>query len=167
MFTEGALEEATSINRIVLPGEETEAPAVPDSFREMLRKYDPDLFVTWNTARKRFVIEQCVRHLSGRPEHTHLCQRNYVVIVQDDEGCMVSLGEKVIQMIAERDNARKGFGPGDLERFLAERRNERDSLLEKVHAKGSDSIRHATRDGRRQLLKAAHLIQQHSLEVNQ
>lgn len=160
------MQEAPSINRIVLPGEQTEAPAIPESFREMLRKYDPDLLISWNTFRKRFVIEQCVQHLSGRPEHTHICRRNYVVIVQDGEGSMVPLGEGVIQMIAERDNQRRGYGPQDLARFIRDRREERDSVTRKGYDAGRDAIKHATRDGRRQLLKAAHLIQQHSLEVN-
>ena len=156
-----------SINRIVLPGASSEAPAVPEGFREKLRQYDPSLLVSWNTFRKRFVIEQCIQHLAPTAEHTHICRRIYVLLVQDGEGCMMPLGEKVMEMIAARDTQKAGYGPNDLARFIADSRKKRREHYDAIDRHMNQTMHDATKDGRRQLLKAAHLIQQHSLEVNQ
>lgn len=160
------MEDAPSINRILLPGQQSEAPSVPEGFREKLRQYDPTLCVSWNTFKKRFVIEQCVRHNSDTAEHTHVCLRNYVLLVQDPEGCMLGLGEKVIEMIAQRDVTKAGYGPDDLDRFIRDMRNKRQEHYQKTERKMDQVIGEGARDNRRQLLKAVHLIQQHNLTPN-
>lgn len=156
-----------SINRILVPGQTSEAPAIPDGFREKLRRYDPSLCISWNTFRKRFVIEQCIQHNAAGPEHTHVCNRIYVCIAQDPDGCMMPLGDRVMNMIAARDVQKAGYGPNDLQRFIADNRAKRREHSERIDKQMNETIREATKDGRRQLLKAAHLIQQHNLEVNQ
>lgn len=159
--------EVTPINRIVLPGQSHEGPAIPESFRESLRQYDPNLIVAWNTIKKRFVIEQCVEHLAEGTAHTHICRRNYVAIAQDDEGVMIPLGDKVIDMIRARDVLNAGYGPGDLEKFIADQKALGTAERERLEKEQDAVLRYGSRHNRRQLLKAVHLMQQHSLEVNQ
>lgn len=159
--------EVEPINRILVPGQTGESPAIPDGFRERLRALDPDLCVAWNYVKKRFVIEQCVKHLSGTAEHTHVCDRLYVLMVQDEDGCMMPLGEKVIEMVKARDVARLGYGPNDLSRFQRDIKAAAKQEIERRQEAGAEVIRYGSRHNRRQLLKAIHLIQNHSLDVNQ
>lgn len=159
--------EVTPINRIVLPGQSHEGPAIPESFRESLRQYDPNLIVAWNTIKKRFVIEQCVEHLAEGTAHTHICRRNYVAIAQDDEGHMLPLGDKVMEMIKARDVLNAGYGPDDLQKFLADQKAAGVAERERISKAQDDAIKHGSRFNRRQLLKAVSLMQNHSLEVNQ
>lgn len=159
--------EVTPINRIVLPGQSHEGPAIPDSFRESLRQYDPNLMVAWNAIKKRFVIEQCVEHLAEGTAHTHICRRNYVAMAQDDEGTMLPLGDKVMEMIKARDVAQAGYGPQDLDKFIADQKAIGAAERERLEKEQDKVLRYGSRHNRRQLLKAVHLMQQHSLEVNQ
>lgn len=156
-----------AINRIVLPGDLSEGPAIPDSFRNALRQYDPSLIVAWNPMKRRHVIEQCIEHLSPTPGHSHICRRNYVLLVQDADGFMMPLGDRVMDMVKERDVSTAGYGPGDLARF--QRDTKGAGLAEKLRREkeGENVIRYASRHNRRQLRKAIHLMQQHSLDVNQ
>jgi len=149
-----------------MPGQTGEAPAISDAFRERLRQLDPDLCVAWNYVKKRFVIEQCVKHLSGTAEHSHVCDRNYVLMVQDEDGCMMSLGEKVIEMVKARDVSRLGYGPNDLARFQTDIKAAAKEEIKRREEAGESVIRYASRHNRRQLLSAIHLIQQHNLTPN-
>lgn len=149
-----------------MPGQTGEAPAIPDGFRERLRQIDPALCIAWNSIKKRFVIEQCVRHFAGGTEHTHVCDRLYVLIVQDDEGCMMPLGEKVFEMIKARDVSRAGYGPEDLARFQRESRERGKGEKLRLEKAGEEQIRYASRFNRPQLQRAIHLIQQHNLTAN-
>lgn len=156
------------VNRVVLVGNsQGGAPAVSDAFRQMLRGYDPDLLVSWNSLKRRFVIEQCVRHYAATSEHTHVCQRLYVLMAQDEAGVMVPLGEKVMDMIREKDTRKAGYGPGDLARFLRDQRRVIEADREDRSKKMGEVIRYGSRHNRAQLRKALHLIQQHDLRVNQ
>ncbi len=152
--------EVEPINRILMPGQTGEAPAVPDAFRERLRQIDPDLCVAWNSVKKRFVIEQCVKHLSGTAEHSYLCDRLYVCMAQDEDGCMLPLGEKVIERIKARDVSRVGYGPNDLTRFQADIRRAAKAEVARRQEAGEAAIRYGSRHNRRQLLKAIHKMQQ-------
>jgi len=155
------------VNRVVLVGGDSAAPNVPESFRESLRAYDPDLLVSWNPFKRRFVIEQCVRHYAPTSEHTHVCQRLYVCMAQDDDGTMIPLGDRVIEMVKAKDTRRAGYGPQDLARFLRNQREIIQKDREERERKMGEVIREGSRDNRRQLRKALHLIQQHDLRVNQ
>lgn len=162
------MSEAQGINRIVLPGQTADqGPAVPNWFRERLRQYDSSLLVSWNRFRRRFVIEQCVEHYpDGKGEHTHVCRRIYVLLAQDPEGCMMPLGERVLEMIRERDVAKVGYGPDELDRFLADANRVAKAAKEENEKAQDEAIRYGTRHNRRQLLKAVHLLQQHNLTPN-
>lgn len=159
--------EVESINRIVLPGQPSEGPAIPESFLESLRQYDRSLLVAWNHIRKRFVIEQCTEHYADGNAHSHLCRRIFVLMAQDDEGVMLPLGDRVMDKIRAADVSKAGYGPNDLAKFLADQK----LVLKKDHddreAAMADAVRHGSKLNRRQLLKAIHLMQQHNLTVNQ
>lgn len=149
-------------------------PAIPEGFRERLRALDPTLCVRWNQpppwSKKppRFIIEQCVKHYAIGAEHDHTCQRLYVFLVQDAEGGMMPLGDAVLEEIKSRDVQRAGYGPNDLDRFIREHQEQLDANREQITAAQADSVRHASRFNRRQLLKAVHLIQQHDVcRINQ
>jgi hypothetical protein len=158
----------SGINRVVLPGETLDGPAIPDSFRESLRQYDATLLVTWNARRKRFVIEQCIEHLAATAEHTHVCRRQYVCMAQDDEDkSMLPLGDKVMDLIRARDVSRLGFGPEDTQKFIAKAAGEQAAHAADIEEKRAEIIRDGGKDNKIQLRKALHLIQQHSMEVNQ
>lgn len=159
--------EVQPINRIVLPKHTSEGPAIPDSFRRQLRQYDPSLLVAWNEIKKRFVIEQCVKHLSPGPEHSHICDRLFVALAQDDEGVMLPLGDKMMDKIKAADVTRAGYGPNDKSRFLADQKKILAADREDRDRKTDDAFKHGSRFNRRQLLKAKHLIDQHNLTVNQ
>jgi len=158
--------EVEPINRILVPGQTGEAPAISDAFRQRLRETDPDLCVAWNSIKKRFVIEQCVKHLSGTVEHSHVCDRLYVLMVQDEDGCMLPLGDKVIEMIKARDVSKLGYGPNDLNRFQTDIKNAAKEEIERRQKAGEAAIRYGSRHNRRQLLQAIHLVQQHNLTPN-
>lgn len=155
-----------SINRIVLPGQTSEGPAIPESFVRQLRQYDPTLLVAWNQIKKRHVIEQCVRHLSPGPEHSHLCDRNFVVMAQDDEGVMLPLGDAVIDKIKAADVSRAGFGPDDLAKFLSSQKEVLKADRADRDKKMTEAFKHGSRFNKRQLLHAKHLIDQHDLRPN-
>ena len=159
--------EVVPINRIVLPGQPSEGPAIPESFIAQLRQYDSTLLVAWNSIKNRFVIEKCDEHYAEGPAHSHLCRRSYVLMAQDDEGVMLPLGDHVMDKIRAADVTRAGYGPDDLAKFLADQK----AVLKKDHEdrdkKMRDAVRHGSKLNRRQLLRAIHLIQQHNLTVNQ
>lgn len=156
------------INRIVLPGQTApDGPAVPDWFRERLRQYDSSLLVSWSRLKRRFVIEQCVRHYPDPAgNHTFTCGRVYVLLAQDPEGAMMPLGERVLEMIRERDVEKAGYGPHDLTRFLKDQHLIGEKAAAESEKAQQDVIRYGARHNRRQLLKAVHLIQQHNMTPN-
>lgn len=141
---------------------------VSEEFKVKLHAFDPKLTVSWNDLKQRFVIEMCEQHLSGLTEHNHLCRRSYVWLVQDEEdGSMLPLGEHVLDKLRSIDNERKGYGPEDAAAFIRDFKANDKSIRDKISRDQSDAVKHASRMNRIQLRKALHLIQQHSLEVNQ
>lgn len=141
-------------DQITLVTDDFSGPAIPESFERQLRALDPTLLVRWNGKRMRFVIEQCVGHHANGPQHSHLCERIYVFLVQDPEGAMMPLGEVVITKIRARDVTRAGYGPEDLHRWTAERADEDKQNKERIKQQQNDAVRHCTRFNRRQVLKA-------------
>src|SRR6266404_5611701 len=84
----------------------------PDpAFVARLRDFDKDLIVFWNKLKKRWVVEQCFRHAGGS-EHSHLCQRKYVWLVQDADGDMMPLCDKVFDELRLQRHNSETFGSG-------------------------------------------------------
>ena len=153
------------MDRIQIIGDTT--PAISQGFRDKLRAQDPTLTVSWNWKKRRFVIEQCVRHHASTAEHNHLCERIYVLLVQDPDGGMLALGDHVLEEIRRRDIHRAGYGPNDLGRFTRDMQAKLEDHQQKIDAAQADAVHHASRVNRRQLLRAISMMQNHSLEVNQ
>lgn len=141
-------------DQITLVTNDYSGPTIPESFKQQLRSYDPTLHVEWNSRKMRFVIQQCVQHHAPTSDHNYLCERIYVLLVQDPEGCMMSLGEAVMNMIKARDVTKAGYGPNDREKWIADRNAEEIVEKQRIDAAQADAVKHASRFSRRQLLSA-------------
>ena len=141
-------------DKITLVTDDFSGPRVPEKFLFQLRSYDPSLLVQWNYKKMRFVIEQCTQHLAPTQEHTHICARIYVLLVQDPEGGMMSLGDSVIEQLKARDVTKAGYGPNDLQRWIDDRNREEDVTRNEIATKQREAVKHASAYGRRQLIQA-------------
>jgi hypothetical protein len=95
----------------------------PEDFKARLRAFDPDLLVTYDLRRHRWKIEQCVLHLAPGAEHSHVCDRVYVWLVQSSEGDFVGLDnwDRIREQLRSMDTRAQGFSPDEkgLERYRA------------------------------------------------
>src|SRR5258708_33458694 len=83
----------------------------PDaSFVSRLQAFDKDLMVSWCGRKNHWMIEQCVEHLSGKREHTHVCRRIWVLNARTPEGDMLPLCDKVLEMVKEKAAYSEQFG---------------------------------------------------------
>lgn len=140
-------------DRITLITNDFSGPAIPEKFLSDLKALDPTLLVRWNDRRRRFVIEQCTRHNAG-PEHTHLCERIYVLLVQDPEGGMMGLHSGVLDTIRARDVTKAGYGPDSLKKFTQNAQDVDDANRKTIERKQREAVKACSADNRRQLLKA-------------
>jgi len=165
---------------IILVGEQTPTP--PEEFERKLQQYDRDLIVAWHKPptwkRSRpgvWKIEQCVRHLSGllhpdgRPKHTHVCQRSYVMLVTDEQGSPLPLGEHVIEKLRAMRAYSESFG-GETERGLKNFIRNSDAIdaeLENRRAVAAEGImQHNRKYNRVTLNRAYNLLERHDLRPN-
>jgi hypothetical protein len=142
------------------------APSIPESFVRSLREYDPTLHIQWNKLRKRFVIVKCAKHFSPTPEHNHACQNEYVCLAQTDEGEMLPLGDRVMDIIRARDVTRLGYGPGDAEKFCKVAADADEQNRKRIERAQVSAMKYAGRHNRRQLAKAARLMMQEGVTVS-
>lgn len=158
--------------------------AVPAWFAAALKRQDPSLMVgRWHPAppvlaehpelqgKWRWCIYQCTRHQSATGEHTEACLRagTYVLLVQSPEGDWMPLNDRVLERLREIDVVRQGLSLDErgLERWRRERAYEQQQAAAKREREAAEIVRLNSRDHRRQLLRAHHLIQQHDLRINQ
>lgn len=141
-------------------------PSIPSDFAEKLRLYNPQLHIEWSEKKKRFLITQCDQHLSATNEHTHICRRSYVWLVRDEEdnNAFMPLGDHVIEKLKSFDLRVQGYGPEDHARWCADRAAEDKANREEIERKQKESVVNARKDNRRQLLRAIHLMQKHTME---
>lgn len=96
----------------------------PEDFKQKLRAFDPDLLVTYDVRRHRWKIEQCVLHLAPGAEHSHVCDRVYVWLLQTDEGDYLSLEnwDGIRDKLRSIDTRAQGYAPDEkgLERYRAD-----------------------------------------------
>ncbi len=107
------------MDSIMMVGDDT--PSISEQFVDRLKSFDPDLCVSWSASRHRFVIEQCVEHLAPTAVHTHLCRKIYVWMVQDDDKCMLPLGDHVFDKLKKMAANVESFGgptPRGLRNFI-------------------------------------------------
>lgn len=139
---------------------------VPDWFASQLRSLDPNLVCYFNPHKQRYIIDRCTRggiHNAAAHTHTPECPKTNVMVVQD-EGQYMPLCEKVLDELRSMDS----WSHGSVEQFtlhhdnaLAEDVAKRDAAIDAV-------FREASKDNRRQLLKAYDLTQTHdTARVNQ
>jgi hypothetical protein len=164
---------------IILVGDQT--PSHPDSFERQLQAYDRDLVVVWHKPphwpKKKpgvWKIEQCVRHIGGfhedgRPKHTHVCQRTYVLMVQDDDGTPIPLGEHVIEKLKAMRAYSEKFG-GETERglrnFVKDSNNIDAELEARREAARLDMLAHNRKFNRRQFNQFYNLVERHDMRPN-
>lgn len=165
--------------RIEVLGDST--PSFPEDFNRRLQAFDKDLIVAWHLPphmrRKpgRWKIEMCVQHhaaelwADGRPKHSHLCQRIYVWMVQDDEGTPLPLGDHVLDKLREMRANSERFG-GQTERGLRNFREHSKNIDAELEAKrqaaSADMLAHNRRDKRAQFNKLMTLIERHDMRPN-
>lgn len=173
---------ATKHGSIMMIGDDV--PSHPEDFERRLQAYDKDLVISWHRPdhwkkRRRpgvWKIEQCVRHFGqlhadGRPKHTHVCSRVYVMMVQDEQGSPMPLGDHVMEKLRMMRTVSESYG-GQTERGLknfVHTSNAIDQALEDKREKARrDVIEHnRTFSGnRRQFNKFFDLIQRHDMRPN-
>lgn len=154
-------------------------PNFPADFNRFLQLFDRDLWVTWHRSphsRKpgRWKIERCLKHhagyaLNGTPEHTYLCQRVYILMVQDAEGVPMPLGEHVINKLREMRSNWESLG-GDTERGVKNALAASDAIEGQLEARRelatADMIEHNQKDKKNQFNKLYDLIDRHDMRPN-
>lgn len=141
-------------DQITLVTNDFSGPTIPEKFLHDLKELDPSLLVRWNNRKMRFVVEQCTHHHATGSEHSHLCERIYVLLVQDPEGAMMGLHSGVLETIKARDVTKAGYGPSDLHRWTKERADEDAENRKNIEKKQREAVKHASAYGRRQLIDA-------------
>ncbi len=160
-------------------GEST--PTFPEEFQRKLQDFDRDLLITWHrpphwprSRRGVWKVERCANHhagfdLSGRPQHTHVCERVYVLMCQDEEGTPMPLGEWIFEKLREMRQNWERLG-GNTERGIRNALAESDAIEKELEAKreasSADMIAYNQKDKRLQINKFTHLIQQHDMRPN-
>jgi hypothetical protein len=142
----------------------------PAEFVERLRTFDPTLYIEYNPRRHRWVIEQCTQHFAPTAEHTHVCRRIYVWLVQDPEENYLSLdhADRIFEELARRDTERAGYAPGPkgLEQFIGDA----DYQLQRDGEKRESAIaalpKLARKDSRVSMNRCKLLLEKHSLRPN-
>ena len=155
------------------------SPSFPEDFNRRLQAFDKDLWITWHkspASRKPgcWKIEMCVEHngryrVNAMPEHDHLCRRIYVMMVQDEEGTPMPLGDHVFAKLGEMRANCDSFG-GPTERGLKNFKQYSDSLdkelAEKRERESRDLMDYNRRDHRVQLNTFWNLIERHDMRPN-
>ena len=132
---------------------------ISDSFVKSLQSiFTPDLCVSWNERKQRYVIEQCIEHQGssfpnpeGVVEHSHLCRRIYVWLVRDEENgdCYMPLSQRVIEKLHEMETYRKyGTGPDALRRFREESARFDADQAQRQREQAHETMQYAKRHNR-------------------
>lgn len=158
------------------------APSQPSDFERRLQTFDKDLLILWHKPphwkKSRpgvWKIEQCIEHLSGKfrasgmPEHTHVCRRIYVTVVQDEDGTPMPLGDHVLDKLKAMRANSESFG-GETARGLTNFIRHSESIDQELESKRAaareDTMRHNRKFNRRQINQAFDLIQRHDMRPN-
>ncbi len=157
-------------SNLVLPRSAFNQRSAPEWFLKELKSIDWRLMVYWNHLRERWIVDRCIRGITetdivGGIEHTHdsQCQRTNVLVVRGPNQEYHALGSDVIEWFRKNDVGSKYAKPEHLIGDLTAKQVASD---EKMKADRRSNTRHATLDGKRQLLKMRDLAGKHDLEVN-
>lgn len=165
--------------RIEVLGDQT--PSFSEDFNRRLQALDQDLIVAWHLPPHmrhkpgRWKIEMCVRHHpgelwpDGRLKHSHLCDRSYVWMVQDDEGTPLPLGDHVLDKLRAMRAYSESFG-GQTERgrrnFIEHSNSIDANLATKREEASADVVEHNRRSNRVQFNKLLQLVERHDMRPN-
>lgn len=147
-------------------------PSLPTEFQRRLTAFDKDLIVVWHKSpysKKpgRWKIEQCIQH--NGVEHSHLCRRTYVMMVEDSEHTPLPLGDHVFQKLGEMRQNSESYG-GQTERglknFLQASDGLDQKLAEKREADAVEVVRLSAKDNRLAWNRVWQLIERHDLRPN-
>lgn len=149
-------------------------PSVPEDFQRRLNAFDPDLYVVWHKSpftKKpgRWKIERCVRHRADGGPHNHICQRVYILMVQDEEGTPMPLGDHVFTRLQQMRQNWEALG-GDTERgirnAIALSNSVDQELAAKREAESEDVKQHNRKFNRVTFNRLGNLIELHDLRPN-
>lgn len=155
---------------VILVGEQI--PSVPEEFQRRLAAFDKDLYVVWHKSPYskqpgRWKIERCVRHFGGT--HSHVCERVYVLMCQDEDGVPKPLGDWVFEKLREMRSNWEALG-GDTERgvrnAIALSDGIEQAMEQKREAAQEDMIHYNRKDKRFQFNKLIDLIARHDMRPN-
>lgn len=146
------------------PGENEHEVArpVPQWFKDKLRQFDSKLLVMWNKRKERWVIEECMEHLSGQTEHTHLCRRDPFFLLANPDGSAIDLEDsRIFTHWLLKFNIEKRFGGAE---GLVAKMNEIDAANEEKERRDARrAIEDAKKDNKKQLEEAITLIDRHDI----
>lgn len=164
---------------IVVLGESD--PTFPADFQRKLQDFDPELLVSWHrpphwprSRRGVWKVERCTKHwggfdLSGRPKHSHICERVYVLMAQDADGTPMPLGEWVFEKLREMRQNWERLG-GNTERgirnALAESNAIEQSLEAKREAARQDVKEYNRKFNKVQINQVVDLVDRHDMRPN-
>lgn len=152
--------------QLLNPKHTSAAPTIPDWFMTALRHIDPALFVLWNPNRGRWIIARCIRgDNTTHGEHDQkVCAQTLVLVVESElYGGYVPLTEGTLDKLRSMDQWTKFKSAEEMQAAL---NDEETKQREKIDRDMREDIEHCGKDGRVQLNRAHHLIQQHNLTVN-
>ncbi|HLW79113.1 MAG TPA: hypothetical protein VKU44_05880 [Terriglobia bacterium] len=156
-------------------------PSFPEDFNRRLQQFDKDLVVAWHhpptwprTRAGVWKIEQCVEHhggfrSNGYPEHTHACRRIYVLMIQDEEGRPLPLGEHVFEKLGAMRAHVESYGGATargLRNFIAHSNALDEEREKKRQAAIADMNAHNQRFNRLTINRLWNLVEQHDLRPN-
>lgn len=156
-------------------------PNFPEDFQRRLQDFDRDLLITWHrpphwprSRRGVWKVERCATHhggfdFQGRPKHSHVCQRFYVLMAQDEEGTPMPLGEWVFEKLREMRQNWERLG-GNTERGVRNALAESDAIEKELEAKREaatrDMIEYNRKDKKRQINQFIDLTDRHDMRPN-
>ena len=142
----------------------------PESFLKCLKAFDPSLYVEYNPIRHRWVIEQCIEHFAPTAQHSHVCRRIYVWLLEDPEGNYLGLEhvDRIFEELARRDTTRAGYEPGPegLKKFIADADYALKRDQEKRDAQMKELPRLCRKDNWLSMSRLKLMLQKHSLRPN-
>jgi len=156
---------------IVVLGEPT--PSFPEDFQRRLQTLDSSLLVVWHkppfvTKPGRWKIERCIQH-NGGAQHSHVCNRVYILMCQDSDGTPMPLGDWVFDKLREMRQNWEAMG-GDTERGVRNALAASDRIEQEMGTKREaareDMIRYNRKDKRVQFNRLLTLVERHDMRPN-
>jgi len=158
------------VSNLILPPSCFHQRTAPEWFLRELKAIDWRLIVYWNHMRERWIVDRCTKGITaadllggGQHAHDNECPRTNVLVVRGPQQEYHPLGQDVIDWFRANDVGTKHVSA---EHLIIDLTTKEQAESERLRLTRKDNTHHATLDGKRQLLKMKHLIDQHDLEIN-